>query len=398
MQHEHWKRNLAVCMIGSFTTIIGMTVVLPFLPLYVAQLGVQGHAEIVQWSGIAFGATFLSAALVAPLWGRLADQYGRKLMLIRASLGMTVATALIGMAQDAWQLVVLRLLTGLLGGYASGSIALVAAQTPKERSGWALGMLSSTIMAGNLAGPLLGGGLPALIGIRNTFFASAALIGLAFIGTSVLIREDHHPRKLADRKEVSAAKLSSAQKRAVIAMLATGVLLMFANMSIEPIITVYVAELSNDQGSVTMMAGIVMSATALGAILSAAFLGRVADRAGHPRLIVSCLALASALLLPQAFVHETWQLVVLRFLMGLSLGGLLPCVASVIRHSVPERAVGQFLGYSTSAQYAGQVLGPVLGGLVGGRIGMGAVFIGSALLMGLGAVFNYQTFLKRRPA
>lgn len=396
MSHEHWKRNLAVCMLGSFTTIIGMTVVLPFLPLYVAQLGVHDHAEIVQWSGITFGATFLSAALVAPLWGRLADLYGRKLMLIRASLGMTVATALIGMAQDVWQLAALRLLTGLLGGYASGSIALVAAQTPKERSGWALGMLSSTIMAGNLAGPLLGGGLPALIGIRNTFFVSAAFIGLAFIGTSFLIREAHHPRKRADRKEVLAGKLPPAHKRAVMAMLATGVLLMFANMSIEPIITVYVAELGSDPGSVMMMAGFVMSATALGAILSAFLLGRLADRVGHPKIIVSCLALASVLLLLQAFVHETWQLVMLRFLMGLSLGGLLPCVASVIRHSVPEGAVGQFLGYSTSAQYAGQVLGPVVGGFVGGRIGMTAVFLGSALLMGLGAIFNYQTFVQKR--
>ena len=120
----------------------------------------------MQWSGVAYGATFFSAALVAPLWGRLADRYGRKLMLIRASLGMAVAMSLIGMAQNVWQLVGLRLLAGLLGGYASGSTVLVATQTPKERSGWALGTLSSAIMAGNLVGPLIGGVLPPLIGIR----------------------------------------------------------------------------------------------------------------------------------------------------------------------------------------------------------------------------------------
>ncbi|WP_184533164.1 MFS transporter [Variovorax sp. Sphag1AA] len=385
-------------MLGSFTTIVGMTVVLPFLPLYVAQLGVQGHAAIVQWSGVAFGATFLSAALVAPLWGRLADRYGRKLMLIRASLGMTIATVLIGMAQDVWQLVALRLLTGLLGGYASGSMALVAAQTPTERSGWALGMLSSAIMAGNLAGPLLGGGLPAVIGIRSTFFASAALIGLAFVGTSLLIREVQRRPKPPGVRTASAVVLVATDHRAVVAMLATGVLLMVANMSIEPIITVYVAELSSDPGSVTMIAGIVMSATALGAIVSASRLGRLADRVGHPKIIVGCMAIASALLLPQAFVSEPWQLVVLRFLMGLSLGGLLPCLASVIRHNVPEGAVGRFLGYSTSAQYAGQVVGPLVGGFVGGHIGMAAVFLGTAVLMGLGALLNYQSFLNHRTA
>src|ERR1700733_10301129 len=134
-----------------------MTLLLPFLPLYVEQLGVKSHAAIVQWSGIAYGATFLSAALTAPLWGRLGDKYGRKLMLIRASFGMTIAMSLTGMAHDVYQLVALRLLTGLLGGYSSGSMVLVAAQTPKDKSGWALGMLSAGIMAGNLVGPLIGG-------------------------------------------------------------------------------------------------------------------------------------------------------------------------------------------------------------------------------------------------
>ena len=173
----YWRRNLAVCMLGSFSTIVAMTLLLPFLPLYVEQLGVTGHAAIVQWSGVAYGATFFTAALVAPLWGRLADLYGRKLMLIRASLGMAVAMALIGVAHDIWQLVGLRLLAGLLGGYASGSTLLVATQTPKERSGWALGVLASGVMAGNLVGPLIGGVLPPLIGIRSTFLFAGAISG-----------------------------------------------------------------------------------------------------------------------------------------------------------------------------------------------------------------------------
>src|ERR1700752_1774321 len=115
-----WKRNLIVSFLGSVTNIVAMTLLLPFLPLYVEQLGVSDHAAIVQWSGVAYGATFFSAALTAPVWGRLADRYGRKLMLIRASLGMAVAMSLIGMAHNVYELVGLRLLTGLLGGYASG--------------------------------------------------------------------------------------------------------------------------------------------------------------------------------------------------------------------------------------------------------------------------------------
>ena len=383
----HWRRNLIVCVFGSFTTIVAMTLLLPFLPLYVEELGVKSHAAIVQWSGVAYGATFLSAALTAPLWGRLGDRYGRKLMLIRASLGMAVAMSLIGMAHNVWQLVALRLLAGLLGGYASGSTVLVATQTPKSRCGWALGVLSSGIMAGNLAGPLIGGSLPPLIGVRATFFAAGALIFVAFLATAFLLKED--PRlapKKTEKQQVDWQAIPD--RRPVVAMLVTGALLMVANMSIEPIITVFVAQIVEVR-QVTFVAGLVMSAAALGSILSASRLGRLADRIGHWNVIVACLAVSAVLLIPQAFVSAGWQLVVLRFLMGMALGGLLPCVASVIRHNVPQTVAGRMLGYSTSAQYTGQVLGPLLGGFVGGHFGMRAVFLGTSVLMAIGAIYNH---------
>jgi MFS family permease len=139
------------------------------------------------------------------------------------------------------------------------------------------------------------------------------------------------------------------------------------------------------------MAGFVMSAAALGSILSAARLGKLADRVGHWNVIIGCLAVSAVLLVPQAFVTAGWQLVVLRFLMGLSLGGLLPCIASVIRHSVPEGVAGSMLGYSISAQYTGQVAGPLLGGFVGGHFGMPTVFLATCMLMAGGAAWNGWT-------
>jgi MFS family permease len=384
----HWRRNLTVCVFGSFTTIVAMTLLLPFLPLYVEQLGVTDHAAIVQWSGIAYGATFFSAALVAPLWGRLADRYGRKLMMIRASLGMAVAMSLIGMAHNVWQLVGLRLLAGLLGGYASGSITLVATQTPKARSGWALGVVSSGIMAGNLVGPLIGGALPPLVGIRRTFLLAGAVIFVTFLATAFLIKEEARP-KVSGQAKARGGWSAIPDRTPVIAMLIAGLLLMLANMSIEPIITVYVAQLVEDASRVTMIAGIVMSAAALGSILSASRLGKLADRIGHWNIIAGGLGVSALLLIPQAFVTQSWQLVLLRFLMGLALGGLLPCIASVIRHNVPDIVAGNMLGYSTSAQYAGQVVGPLVGGFVGGHFGMRAVFLGTCILMAGGALFTW---------
>jgi len=391
---EYWQRNLWVCVFGSLTTIVAMTLLLPFLPLYVEQLGVADHAAIVQWSGVAYGATFLTAALAAPLWGRLGDQYGRKLMLIRASLGMAVAMSLIGLSQNVYQLVGLRLLAGLLGGYSSGSMVLVATQTPRAQTAWALGTMSSGIMAGNLAGPLIGGALPPVIGIRMTFLAAGAIIFVAFLATLFLIKEEPRPRRLNQASSLG-GWASIGDRRPVIAMLVTGMLLMFANMSIEPIITVYVAQIVPDSGRVTIVAGFVMAAAALGSILSASRLGKVADRVGHWAVIIGCLLVCAALLIPQAFVTAGWQLVGLRFLMGLSLGGLLPCVATVIRHNVPERRAGSILGYSTSSQYLGQVAGPLAGGFVGGHFGMRAVFLSTSALMAAGALYGWASRPRR---
>ena len=381
----YWRRNLAVCLIGSFTTIVAMTLLLPFLPIYVAELGVTDQAAIAQWSGIAFGATFFSAALVAPFWGWMADRFGRKLMLVRASLGMAIAMSLMGMAHNVWELVGLRLFAGFAGGYASGATILVATQTPKRRSGWALGMLNSGIMAGGLVGPLIGGTLPPLIGIRATFWLAGGVIFLSFLATTFLIKEEQ--RSALTKKAVVEAKWSQIpDKQPVLAMLAMGTLLTFANMSIEPIITLYVGQLVEGP-RVIFVAGLTMAAAALGAILSAPRLGKLADRIGHWKVVVVTTIIAALLLIPQAFVTAGWELVALRFLMGLALGGLMPCVTSIIRHSVPDAVVGRVLGYATSSNYIGQVAGPIMGGFVGGHIGMRAVFLGTALLMALGAVY-----------
>jgi len=385
----HWQRNMYVCLFGSFTNITAMTLLLPFLPVYVEHLGVKGHAAIVQWSGIAYGVAFLGAGILAPVWGRFADLYGRKLILMRASLGLAICMSLIGVAENIYQLVGLRLAAGILGGYASGAVVLVATQTPKDRSGWALGMLSTGTMAGTLLGPLIGGVLPGLIGLRATFFFAGGAVFVTFLATSFLIREDRQAFQ-AGRRPTRGAWSMIPDKRPVIAMLLTATLLMLANMSIEPIITVYVAQLMPAGGDVVLTAGLVMAASAVGSVLAAPRLGRLADRIGHWNVIVMCLLACGVLLIPQAFVTNRWQLVGLRFLMGISLSGLLPAIAATIRHSVPQGAAGTILGYNTSAQYAGQVLGPLAGGFVGGHMGMRAVFLATTVIMFGGAVFNWS--------
>jgi MFS family permease len=171
---------------------------------------------------------------------------------------------------------------------------------------------------------------------------------------------------------------------------------MVANMSIEPIITVYVARFVAGP-RLTLMAGAVMAASALGSILAAARLGRLADRIGAWNVVIICLALAGLLLIPQAFVTAAWQLLVLRLLMGMALAGLMPSVNSLIRHTVPDAVAGTMLGYAVSAMFAGQVIGPVAGGFVGGHLGLRVVFFATAALLLAAAVGNWALRRACRP-
>lgn len=414
IESRHWRRNLAVCLVGSFTTIVGMTMLLPYLPLYVERLGVEGEASIVRWSGIAYAATFFAAALTAPLWGRLGDRFGRKSMLVRASLGMAISIALTGLAQNVEQLVLLRLLTGVLGGYASGSVILVAAQTPKEHSASALGVLSIGVMAGTVVGPLVGGVAPGAIGVRTSFLVVGGLIFLAFLATTFGLREERaartggvgtgaagggaaaSPAAAADRSAAPGPQPTAGgpfaawgpERRRVAVLLGTAGLLMFATMSLEPVVTVFVGQLEPGTDHVAELAGIVMAVGALGSIASARRLGRLADRIGHARVITGALVAASVALALQSVAAELWQLIALRFAAGVALGGLLPAITAAIRHAVPDGVVGRVLGLSVSAQYVGQVLGPVLGGVVAGAFGLRSVFVMTAAVLLTGAALS----------
>lgn len=389
---RYWRTNLAVCVFGSFTTLVSLSMLLPFLPIYVRQLGVTSTSAVVQWSGVAFGVTFLGTALTAPLWGQLADRYGRKPMLVRAAVGMALVMSTIGLAHNVYELVALRFAAGLIGGYASASIVMIGTQAPPERSGWALGVLSTGVLAGNLIGPLVGGLLPNLIGIRGAFFAAGSMIAVAAVLTVALVREDFSrppARRVTERTGARRAVVGGRHGYVTLAALfLTAMMVLLSNMSIEPVITVYIAQLGVAARRLATVAGIVMACSAFGSMVMAARLGALADRIGAWKVIIGCLFATALVMIPQAFVAQWWQLAVLRALMGMTLAGLLPSIAKLVRQTVDEGASGKMLGYLQSAQYAGQVVGPLIGAAVGVHFGLRWVFLVTAALLALAAVLD----------
>jgi MFS family permease len=385
-----WKRNLLACWVGSFVTVAGMSMVVPFLPLYIEQLGIHSLAGIEQWSGATFGAAYVFAAIMSPIWGKLADKHGRKLMLLRASFGMAIVITLTGFAQNVYQLLALRLLIGLISGYLASAITLVASQTPKEHSGWALGTLSTGSVSGSLFGPLIGGWLADIIGLRQVFYVTGFFMFLCFLTTYLFVHEDFVPTSYAELTNREVWKMISNPKM-LIAMFVTTFMLQMANFSIEPIITVYVKQLLPDLSHIALISGVVVSASGISTVLAASRIGRMSDRIGPRKVLLACLLFAGLAVIPQAFVKTPWQLTGLRFIMGIAVAGLLPSINSIIKRNVPNAISGRVYGFNQSSQYLGTIVGPLLGGQIAAYFGIKYVFFVTSILMFLNAIWVYLT-------
>ena len=385
-----WKRNLYILWSGCFITMIGSSLVIPFLPLYIEQLGVKEVARIAQWSGLVYSATFMLSAFASPIWGRLADKHGRKLMLLRASLGMAVIMTLMGLVQNVYQLFFLRLLMGVVNGYIPAAITLVATQAPREHSGWALGTLSTGSVAGTLIGPLIGGTLSEIIGLHHVFFVTGGFMLLSFLVSLLFVREEFVKPTRTDLTKQEVFKMIKHPK-VLVAMFLTTFMIQFANMSIEPIVTIYVKQLAQNMGHVAIVSGAVVSVAGLSNILAAPRLGRLSDQYGARKILMVCLFLAAMVFIPQAFVHNLWQLMGLRFLLGLTMAGMLPSVNSLIKRSVPQSVTGRVFGYNQSAQFLGNIAGPNLGGQMAAYFGIQYVFISTSALLFLNAGWVYIT-------
>lgn len=281
---ESWKVNLISVWFGCFFTGLAISQILPFLPLYVEQLGVSSHEALSMWSGLTFSVTFLVSAIVSPMWGSLADRKGRKLMLLRASFGMAVAILLQAFATNVWQLFLLRAVMGLTSGYIPNAMALVASQVPRERSGWAISTLSTGQISGVIVGPLLGGFMADHLGLRPVFFATAGLLMVSFLVTLLLIKEGPRPKiSKADRLSGKEVFATLPYPWLIFSLFLTTLVIQLCNGSIGPILALFIKQLSPDSTNIAFMSGFIAALPGISALFAAPRLGKLGDRIGTER-------------------------------------------------------------------------------------------------------------------
>ncbi|MDR3596082.1 multidrug efflux MFS transporter [Clostridium sp.] len=389
-----WKRNLIVCWFGMFVSSIGMSQIAPVLPLYIKHLGITNSATIEQLSGLAFGITYIISAVFSPIWGHVADKIGRKPMLLRSSLGMAIIIGCMGFAPNAYVLVGLRLLEGVITGFSTACTTLIATQTEKEHAGEALGTLSTASIAGSLLGPVIGGYISEYFGFKNVFFITGGLLFVAFITVTLFVKESFTP---SNKKTISLKGVweSVPEKTLTITMLVTFFILTVALYSAEPIITVYISQLSGNSSHIALLAGLAFSASGLANIIAAPRLGKLSDKIGVQKVMLIALIVAGLDFIPQAFVTNFWQLMGLRFILGLTSAGLIPSVNILIKKITPSEITGRVIGLNMSAGYLGIFGGCVLGGQVSAWVGIRYVFFITGALLLINAMLVYFKVYKR---
>lgn len=377
-----WKKNLFVLSIAVFIAGIAFSEIMPFLSLYINALGNFSHQQLNFWSGIVYSGTFIVSAVVSPWWGKLADKKGRKPMILRAGIGMSVVIACMGLVQNVWQLLLLRMLQGVFAGFISNSNALVATETPKTNSGQALGTIASATTAGTLLGPLVGGALTSIFSYRITFMITGGLLLLCSILVLFFVHED-------DFKPVTAKKLDKASgvikslrsPHLIFGLLLTTLIIQAANNSINPIVSLYIRQLLNGHGNVVFISGVIAALPGIATFLVASRFGALGDKIGTHKIIVAGFIAASIFFFLTAFVRNTVELGILRFLVGFSDACLFPQVQTMLTKNSPAAVTGRIFSWNQSAMYIGNIVGPLLGSFVSGMFNYSMVFIVTTVIV-----------------
>lgn len=368
---EQWRRNLIVLWIGTVCGGISFSIVSPFLPSLLKDVGVVDHLEV--WSGWAFAATYYTSTFLAPVWGALADKYGRKPQLMRAGFGIGATYLLMAYATSPIQVVLLRLLLGIFNGFIPTAVAMVAVNTPEEHLGSALGTIQTGGAFGSVLGPLVGGYLSHYFGIQPTLliagFGLFAATLICTLGTKEQVQGDR-----SVRINIAADVKTAFRNRLLVQMFLLIMVFTLSQMVIQPVLPLFIAQLTGE-GSADVVTGYIAAIAGFATVLAAPYWGKRGQRSGFTRSLQIGFLGATLFSFVMAFSRDAWSLGALRFAFGLFIAAVMPISNSLIARAVPSSFRSRALSLSNSAQQIGSAIGPVLGGYVGQMFGLPMVFV-----------------------
>ncbi|MFM0786840.1 multidrug efflux MFS transporter [Streptococcus suis] len=394
---SYWKQNLKVAWLGNFLTGTSFTLVMPFISVFVEELGV-GPGQVEYYAGLAVSVNALAAALMAPIWGSLADRYGRKPMMVRAAFAMIFTMGGMAFVPNVFWLLALRVLNGVFTGYIPNATALIASQVPKDKTGYALGTLSTGAVAGNLIGPTLGGILAEMFGVHMVFLLVGLLYAIVVLLTVFYIREDFVPVKKGEEMSVKEVFEQVKDRQMLVGLFVTSMIIIAAAQAVVPILTLYVRHLGQTD-NLLFVAGFIISLPGMASLVTSGYLGKLGDKIGNHRLLLIALTYSLLINVFCVFAENPFQLGLLRFMYGFGTGALLPSVNSLLTKLTPKEGISRIFSYNQLFNNLGSVVGPMMGSAVAAHMGYDWVFYlssGLVLFNLIWSLTNFRNYLKVR--
>lgn len=374
-----WQKNFQVLWFGSMITELGNAMTLPFIVLYIDTLGNFTSSELNTLGALAFSLTYLAKAIVSPLWGRLADQKGRKLMCLRASGVMTLTIFLVGLSPNVWFLLFFRILQGAFSGYINNANALMSVEAPESMRGRVMSKLVTGSITGTLMGPLLGGVLATLVGYRGAFFVTSILMATVFVTTLLGVKEDFVP-VTKDKLQPLIPAMKQIGAGFFVALFVSLLAIQATTNAITPMVSLFVKQLLPSTEHLNLVTGFVSAAPGLATILMSGIAGRMIDRMGAKKNLMIFLILAIVTLFMTSLIQNVWQFASLRFVLGIADAALLPAIQILTVQMVPQSIFGRVFSYNQSAQSLGSVIGPMMAAGIANISGYRSIFIFTGML------------------
>ena len=378
-----WQKTVTAMVAVQVIMSLSFTFLSPILPLFLPEIGVANDTHLYLWAGALASVTSFVAALVSPLWGRMADRRGRKLMVLRSAVAIGVCTLLMGFAQNVWHLLGARVLMGAFAGFSAASVILISTQVPRNQLGYALGLMSSGQLVGSLLGPVFGGGLADLTGsYRLPFFVGGGLSLVAGALCWWSVPEAFTPPAATKAKTpLLAAFRVVAATPGMAALVVVLLLSQLAVQVVQPIVALYVQDIVGDRPDLATLGGIALSVTGLAGIVAVPLLARAGDCFGEKFVLMVAIAGAALATAPQALAGSYMGFVVERFALGLFVGSIVPVTNALIGKMTPAADRGMTFGVTSSAYFLGNAVGPMSGGAVAAYAGLPWVFVLTTVLL-----------------